>query len=129
MKKTMMLSAAFGVMSSVAMADMIELPAPQINEDVTLYQALQDRHAVRDFSKRPIDRQILSNILWVAYGVNREDGRRTIPTAKNEQDLAVYVTNSEGTFLYNATENALDKVLDQSLLPMFQTQERSQFTQ
>jgi len=125
-KKTMFLSAAFGVMSSVAMADSIILPEPQIDNGVTLYQALQDRHAVRDFSTRPIDAQILSNILWVAYGINREDGRRTIPTAKNEQDLSVYVADDKGTFLYNAQTNALDLVSSERLLPLFQTQDYMQ---
>ena len=121
-KKTLILSAAFGLMGSVAMAETIELPAPQINEDATLYQALTDRHSVRHFSTRPIDNQTLSNILWVAYGVNREDGRRTIPTAKNEKDLSVYVTNNLGTFLYDADANNLVRVLDKSILDMFQTQ-------
>ncbi len=122
MRKTMILSAAFGALSSVAMAEMIELPAPQIDEDATLYQALMDRHSVRRFSNRQIDRQMLSNILWVAYGVNREDGRRTIPTARNEKDLSIYVTEPEGTFLYDADANNLVRVLDKSILDMFQSQ-------
>ncbi|MBR2300065.1 MAG: nitroreductase family protein [Alphaproteobacteria bacterium] len=121
-KKMMFLSAAFGVMSSVAMAQSIELPEPQIDNGVTLYQALKDRHSVRRFSTRPIDNQLLSNILWVAYGVNREDGRRTIPTARNEKDLSVYVTNNLGTFLYDADANSLVRVLDKSILDMFQSQ-------
>jgi len=122
----MILSAAFGVMSSVAMANEIILPEPQIYDGPTLYQALKDRHAVRDFSSRPIDRQMLSNILWVAYGVNRDDGRRTIPTAKNEQDLTIYLTNNEGVFLYNAGNNALKEISSESLLPLFQTQDYMQ---
>ena len=122
MKKLMILSTAFGLMSSVAMAQTIELPAPQIDNGVTLYQALKDRHSVRSYAQKPIDKQMLSNILWVAYGANREDGRRTIPTARNEKDLSVYVTDSEGTFLYDGESNTLIKVLDNSLLDMFQSQ-------
>lgn len=127
MKKTMILSAAFGAIGSTAMAfETIELPAPDINEDVTLYQALQDRQSVRSFAAKPVDRQMLSNILWVAYGVNREDGRRTIPTAKDEKDLSIYVTNDQGVFLYDATENALQMISPKSLLPLFQTQDYMQ---
>ena len=99
MKKMMILSAAFGLMSSVATAETINLPTPQIDNGATLYQALKDRHSVRSYSTKPVDQQMLSNILWVAYGANREDGRRTIPTARNLKDLSVYVTDSEGTFL------------------------------
>lgn len=122
MKKIMILSAAFGLMSSVATAETINLPTPQIDNGATLYQALKDRHSVRSYSTKPIDQQMLSNILWVAYGANREDGRRTIPTARNLKDLSVYVTDSEGTFLYDGEANTLTKVLDNSLLDMFQSQ-------
>jgi nitroreductase len=122
MKKLMILSAAFGLMSSAAFAETIELPTPQIDNGVSLYQALKDRHSVRAYSNKPIDRQMLSNILWVAYGANREDGRRTIPTARNLKDLSVYVTDSEGTFLYDGEANTLTKVLDNSILNLFQSQ-------
>ena len=122
MKKMMILSAAFGLMSSVATAETINLPTPDVDNGVTLYQALKDRHSVRSYSTKPIDQQMLSNILWVAYGANREDGRRTIPTARNLKDLSVYVTDSEGTFLYDGEANTLTKVLDNSLLDMFQSQ-------
>ncbi|MBO7097999.1 MAG: nitroreductase family protein [Alphaproteobacteria bacterium] len=122
MKKIMILSAAFGLMSSVATAETINLPTPQIDNGATLYQALKERHSVRSYSTKPIDQQMLSNILWVAYGANREDGRRTIPTARNLKDLSVYVTDSEGTFLYDGEANTLTKVLDNSLLDMFQSQ-------
>ncbi|MBO4294410.1 MAG: nitroreductase family protein [Alphaproteobacteria bacterium] len=122
MKKMMILSAAFGLMSSVATAETINLPTPQIDNGATLYQALKDRHSVRSYSTKPVDQQMLSNILWVAYGANREDGRRTIPTARNLKDLSVYVTDSEGTFLYDGEANTLTKVLDNSLLDMFQSQ-------
>jgi len=122
MKKLMILSAAFGLMSSVALAEVIELPTPQIDNGATLYQALKDRHSVRSYAKKPLDRQMLSNILWVAYGANREDGRRTIPTARNLKDLSVYVTDSEGTFLYDGEANTLTRVLDNSILDLFQSQ-------
>ena len=122
MKKLMILSTAFGLMSSVAAAETIELPAPQIDNGATLYQALKDRHSVRSYENKQINKQMLSNILWVAYGANREDGRRTIPTARNQKNLSVYVTDSEGTFLYNGENNTLERVLDESMLSYFQTQ-------
>ena len=126
-KKIMFLAAAFGAIGSTATAfESINLPQPNVDNGVTLYQALKDRHAVRSFTDEPVDNQMLSNILWVAYGVNREDGRRTIPTAKNEKDLSIYVTDKLGTFLYDAQNNALQMVLPESLLPLFQTQDYMQ---
>ena len=122
MKKLMILSAAFGLMGSAAMAQTVELPTPQIDNSITLYQALKDRHSVRSYSNKSLDNQTLSNILWVAYGANREDGRRTIPTARNLKDLSVYITDAKGTYLYDGEANTLEKVLDKSLLDMFQSQ-------
>ena len=122
MKKLMILSAAFGLMSSVAGAETINLPAPNVDNGATLYQALKDRHSVRSYTSKPVEEQMLSNVLWAAYGANRDDGRRTIPTARNLKDLSVYVTKADGTFLYDGEANTLTKVSDKSLLDMFQSQ-------
>ena len=50
-----------------------------------------------------------------AFGVNRQDGKRTAPTAMNKQDMDIYVLNKDGVFLYDAKENALLPVSDKDL--------------
>ncbi len=123
MKKTTILSAAFGLISSVAGAfEPIQLPEPKIDTQASLYQALKTRKSVRRFENKKIEPQMMSNVLWVAYGANRADGRRTIPTARNEKDLSVYVAQKDGVFLYDGEANTLTKVLDQNILDLFATQ-------
>ena len=86
-------------------------------------QALEDRQSHREFSDRDVDDGTLSTILWAAYGVNREDGKRTIPTAKDTKDLNVYVFKKEGIWLYDADNNLLRQVSDQNQMALFQLQD------
>lgn len=66
-------------------ADTIQLPKPQITGGKPLMQCLSERHSTRTFSDRKLSQQVLSNLLWAAWGINRPDGRRTAPTANNKQ--------------------------------------------
>ncbi len=96
-----------GIMATSVMAADIKLPEPDKTNDTTLIQALENRHSDREFSDKEIDEQTLSTILWTAYGVNRADGKRTIPTAMDKKDLNVYVFNKDGIWLYDANTNTL----------------------
>jgi len=89
----------------------IQLPKPQTDGGKPLMQALKDRKTSRKFSSEKLPMKILSNMLWAACGVNREDGKRTAPTAMNNQEIDVYVAMSEGLYLYNAKANILVGVL------------------
>ena len=60
----------------------VKLPAPQTDGGMPLMQALKARSSSRAFSTRQLDTQVLSNMLWAAFGVNRPaDGKRTAPSA------------------------------------------------
>lgn len=87
-----------------------KLPAPDKQGGKPLMQVLTERKTIRTFAKKPLSEQDLSNILYAAWGINRPDGRRTVPTAINVQNLEVYVTSAEGTFLYEAERNVLIQV-------------------
>jgi len=90
----------------------IDLPAPQKETGKPLMQALNDRHSTRRFSNEKLPAQMLSNLLWAAFGINRPDsGKRTAPSAMNWQEIDIYVATSEGLYLYNALEHRLDPVL------------------
>ena len=93
----------------------IKLPEPDKNVPMTLYQALQQRKSVREYSSKDIDDMKLSQLLWAAVGINRPDGHLTAPTAVNAQDITVYVCRKDGAYLYVAKENALQKVSDKDL--------------
>ena len=90
----------------------MELPAPNKSGGMPLMQALNERHSSkRSYSGAALSPQQLSDLLWATWGVNREDGRRTAPTAMNRQDVRVYVALETGVWQYD-TGNALIKVLD-----------------
>ena len=90
----------------------IKLLPPQTDGGKPLMQALKDRKSMRAFAPKELPLQILSNLLWAACGINRPDsGGLTAPTAKNMQEIDVYVVRQEGVYLYDAKANALIEVL------------------
>ena len=93
----------------------ISLPTPQTDGGRPLMQVLKDRKTTRDFAPDKLPPQILSNLLWAAFGVNRPDGRRTAPSAMNKQEIDIYVATSDGLFIYNAQANRLDPVMAQDV--------------
>ncbi len=101
----------------------IKLPAPQKEIGKPLMQVLNSRQSVRSFTVKPIPLQELSNLLWAAFGINREDGKRTAPSSRNIQDIDIYIFIPEGVFLYNAKENKLDPILPEDLRAMTGTQD------
>jgi SagB-type dehydrogenase family enzyme len=90
----------------------IKLPAPQTEGGKPLMQVLNERKSMREFSDKELSPQMLSDLLWAAFGINRPDkGGRTAPTAKNMQEIDVYVVKAEGVYIYDAKENVLVPVL------------------
>ncbi len=78
----------------------IQLPKPQTDGGRPLMQVLKDRKSSREFSTEKLPPQVLSNMLWAAFGVNRpESGKRTAPSALNWQEIDVYVAVAEGLYL------------------------------
>ena len=93
-------------------ATRMELPAPNKSGGMPLMQALNARRSTKtNYSGAALSAQQLSDLLWATWGVNREDGRRTAPTAMNRQDVRVYVALENGVWQYDAG-HALIKVLD-----------------
>lgn len=110
MKKIILALAAAALATSALAQEVIKLPQPDKNVSMTLYQALQQRASVREYSDAQISDASLSQLLWAACGVNREDGRLTVPSAMNTQEESVYVCRADGAWLFNAQENILTKV-------------------
>ena len=93
-------------------ATRMELPAPNKSGGMPLMQALNARRSTKtNYSGAALSAQQLSDLLWATWGANREDGRRTAPTAMNRQDVRVYVALENGVWQYDAG-HALIKVLD-----------------
>ena len=94
----------------------LNLPAPQTGGGMPLMQALKNRHSTREFSSARLPPQVLANLLWAAFGINRPDtGKRTAPSAMNWQEIDVYVAIPEGLYVYDAKGNKLDPILGQDV--------------
>ncbi len=90
-----------------------KLPVP--DKSLEIMKLIGDRKSSREYSNEDISLQTLSELLWSAFGIN-ERGTRTIPTAKNEQNLNVYVVYENSTWKYDAKENMLLKVSDEDMM-------------
>ena len=97
----------------------IKLLPPQTNAGRPLMQALKERKSAREFSDKELPLQVLSNLLWAAFGINRPDlGKRTAPSALNWQEIDVYVATAHGLYLYDAKAQALRPILAQDIRPL-----------
>lgn len=86
----------------------IKLPDPEKTGGKALMECLNERHTGREFSSENLDLQTLSNLLWAAFGINREElGKRTAPSAMNMQEISIYCAMKNGLFLYDAAKNIL----------------------
>ncbi len=91
-------------------------PEPDLKGGKSLMQSLQERQTSRSFSTKKLPLEVLSNLLWAACGINRTDsGKRTAPSARNWQEIDVYVAMEEGLYLYKAKDHVLEPVLKKDL--------------
>lgn len=115
MKKYLTMAVVLLIAGS-AVAQDIQLPAPDKNVKMTLMDALQKRTSVREYSDKAIDESTLSQVLWAACGINRPESKKiTAASAINAQDILVYVVRAEGVWLFMPETNVLHKVCDKDL--------------
>ncbi len=93
----------------------IVLPPPQTDGGRPLMQVLKERKTSREFAPDKLPPQVLSNLLWAAFGVNRPDGHRTAPSAMNRQEIQIYVAMGDGLYVYDAKANRLEPVIAQDV--------------
>jgi len=89
----------------------IKLNAPETNRGLTVLQALKERKSIRTFADKQLSLQELSNLLWAAYGITREDGRHTAPSYSNVQEFDVYVVREDGIYVYGPKNQELVPVV------------------
>lgn len=103
--------------SALFAADKIgELPPPTADAAQSLMFALKNRKSSRSFDEKPLPPQMLSDLLWAAFGINRSDnGKRTAPSAKNQQEIDIYVATADGFFLFDAKAHELNQILTEDV--------------
>lgn len=109
--RTLLFSALFSANALWAQLQApLDLPIPRKVGGRPLMEALALRSTSRDFDTQDLPVQQLSDLLWAAFGINRPDGRRTAPSAKNNQEIELYVLLKQGTYRYQAKAHRLDPV-------------------
>jgi nitroreductase len=94
----------------------VALPPPHMQGGKPLRETLRDRHTARAFKPDKLPAQLLADLLWAAFGINRaQTAQRTAPSAMNSQEIDLYVALPEGLFLYEASSNRLAPILAQDL--------------
>ena len=119
------LAAAAAASQGAEHLEPIALPKPETDGGKSVLAALKERRTVRDVSSKALPPQMLSNLLWAAWGVNREKGEgpfggigRTAASASNSQEIDLYVAMPEGAYLYDAAAHSLVPVVAQDLRPL-----------
>ncbi len=94
----------------------IPLVKPQMDSGRLLMHVLKDRKSSREFSNRKLPIRVISNLMWSAAGINRpESGKRTAPSARNWQEIDIYVAMAKGLYLYDPKKHQLQPVLAQDI--------------
>jgi nitroreductase len=90
----------------------LALPPPRRESD-PLLRLLARRQSQREFAPEALAPELLSDLLWAAFGVNRpETSGRTAPSAMNAQEIDVYAALPSGAYRYHAKEHALHRVAE-----------------
>ncbi len=98
------------------------LMPPQRDGGKSVLAALQERKTTRNIREEKLSPQMLSNLLWAAWGVNRKSGPfgqvgRTAASASNSQEIDLYVVLPQAAYLYDAVAHQLNPIVDGDLRP------------
>ena len=87
--------------------DLVALPPARKSGGMPVLDALSRRHSTRDYSALPLPQQVVSDLLWSAFGVNRPNGDRTAPYWRHVMVIDVYAVTADGVWLYDPMAHAL----------------------
>ena len=83
------------------------LPTPRSKGGKPLIETLALRRSTREYAARPLPPQVLSDLLWAAFGINRPSGDRTAPYWRHIMVIDVYAALADGVWLYEPKRHAL----------------------
>jgi nitroreductase len=111
-----------GLISTAVMAGAVSLRAQEAKiKDLPparqaggkpLIEALQLRRSIREYADRPLSPQVLSDLLWAAFGINRPaSGDRTAPYWRHIMVIDVYAAMADGVWFYDPKQHRLEQRL------------------
>ena len=94
-------------LATAEQANAITLPSPRKDGGEPLFRALNLRRSTREYSDRKLQPQVLSDMLWAAFGINRPGGDRTAPYWRHVMVIDVYAAMEDGVWLYEPETHTL----------------------
>ena len=85
----------------------LNLPPARAEGGQALTAALKLRRSTREYSDRPLSAQMLSDLLWAAFGINRPSGDRTAPYWRHVMVIDIYAVMADGVWLYEPKAHTL----------------------
>lgn len=94
----------------------IQLSPTRLENGKLLMQALKMRKSSRSFNEKDLPIEILSDLLWAGFGINRsEPNMRTAPSAHNWQEIDIYVAMKKGLYLYKPKKHSLELIQEKDI--------------
>ncbi len=87
--------------------EILSLLPPRNKGGKPIIEALALRRSTREYSDRSLPPQVVSDLLWAAFGVNRPSGDRTAPYWRHIMVIDVYAAMTDGLWLYEPKRHAL----------------------
>ncbi len=91
----------------------VSFPQPDKTGGKPLMETFDRRESIRKYTDRPVSLLHLSNMLWAAFGLNRDGkraDRRTAPSAMGDCEVDIYVALKSGLFIYEAEKHRLKQL-------------------
>ena len=123
-KVVVVLAALLLPVSALAQEKNIALPQVSEKSGMDYFDSLRNRASIRAFADKDLSLQDLGDVLWTAGGVKTPGGKWVIPFAMHtDPTCKIYVTGSNGTYLYNGAKHTLELVATQDLRAKIAEQE------
>lgn len=85
----------------------VALPPARTEGGMPLTQSPRLRRSERAYAAKPLPEQVLSDLLWSAYGITRPNGDSTAPYWPHVMVIDLYVVRADGVWLYEPKAHAL----------------------
>ena len=89
------------------MIEVVTLPDPLKDGEISLEEAFQRRRTFREFSDESLAMDVVSQLLWSAQGITHDGHRRTAPSAGATYPLELYLVNRDGIFQHVTSDHTL----------------------
>lgn len=113
-----------GTVSSRSVIGTFNLPNPQISTKISVENAIQNRHSIRQYTNESLSLQDISQLLWAAQGItNNKTKFRAAPSAGHTYPLEIYIMVGKGgvngleggLYHYDPLNHRLEKTLNGDL--------------